>query len=69
LFPGMEAWDLQCGASVIANVMADELSRSYCDDRFLSWDYENSIYAFIRKVTGDETYTKKYVDSLVKKEK
>ncbi len=69
LFPGMEAWDLQCGASVIANVMADELSRSYCGDRFLSWDYENSIYAFIRKVTGDKTYTKKYVDSLVKKEK
>ena len=69
LFSGMRDGDLSCGASVIANVMQSEFSRSYCDDRFLSWDYENSIYAFIRKVTGDETYTKEYVDSLVKKEK
>ena len=41
--------------------------------RFLSVDDETSIYGFIRKVTGDKSYTKAYlytktyVDSLVNK--
>lgn len=69
LFPGMKNGHLWCGASVIANMMRSEFSRSYYDDRFLSGDYPESVYAFIRKVTDDETYTKEYVDSLVKKEK
>ena len=69
LFPGMESGHLGCGASVIANYMSSEFWRSYCQDRFLSVDDNTSIYAFIRKVTGDDSYTKEYVDSLVKKEK
>ena len=68
LFPGMKDGDLACWASVIINVMVSEYWRSFCDDRFLSGDYPESVYAFIRKVTGDKTYTKEYVDSLTKKE-
>lgn len=62
-------WEEIVITEVIANVMADEFSMSYCYNRFLSWDYGNSVYAFIRKVTGDETYTKEYVDSLIKNKK
>lgn len=69
LFSGMEDGDLSCGASVIASVMMTETWRSYVDERFLNFDDDSSIYAFIRKVTGNERYTKEYVDSLVKKEK
>ena len=47
LFPGMKDGDLSCWASVIVNVMVSEYWRSYCDDRFLSGDYPESVYAFI----------------------
>lgn len=62
LFSGMREWNILCGATVIAWCVSD----GYIDDRFFE---DGSAYAFIRKVTGDETYTKENVDSLVKKEK
>lgn len=68
VFQGLKNWNIWYGAIVISGIMQGE-RRSYYYDRVFSWDYEDSIYAFIRKVTGDETYTKEYVDSLVKKEK
>lgn len=64
-FPGMKDGHLGCGASVIANCMRSEDGRLYAKDRFLSVDDEYSVYAFIRKVTGDNFYTKEYVDSLI----
>ena len=64
LFEGMKNGNIACGASVIANTIDSEYGRSYCEERFLSLDDDISIYHFIRVVTGDETYTKEYVDEL-----
>ena len=63
LFPGMKKGKLGCGASVIINYMVSERWRSYVEDRFLSVDDDTSAYAFIRKVTGDKSYTKERIDS------
>lgn len=67
VFPGMKEGYLWCGASVIVNSMVSEYWRSYAKDRFLSVDDDTSAYAFIRKATGNKSYTKEYVDSLKKK--
>ncbi len=64
LLEGMKKGDVACGASIIVNVRDNEFGRAYCDDRFLSVDDEDSLYNFIRVATGDETYTKEYVDAL-----
>lgn len=66
LFLGMRDGNLWCGASVIVNVMTWEYWRWLAKSYFLSGDHDVSVYAFIRKVTGDQSYTKKYVDSLRK---
>lgn len=65
LFSGMKQGDIAGWAFVIYNVMTSRYWRHYCKDRFLSNDNEISVYAFIRKISGDETYTKEYVDSLI----
>lgn len=64
LLEGIRKGDVACGASIIVNARDNEFGRAYCDDRFLSVDDEDSIYNFIRVATGDETYTKEYVDAL-----
>ena len=69
LFDGMGEGDLGCGASVVANVRENAFGKSYCDDRFLSVDDGTSIYHFVRKVTGDETYTKAMIDAQGAKQK
>ena len=63
LAEGMKEGHLASGASVIANVRDFE-SGLGAAQWFLNSDNENSIYHFIRVSTGDETYTKEYVDSL-----
>ena len=63
VFSGIKNGDLWCGASVIANSMVSEWWRLYVEDRFLSVDDDTSAYAFIRKVTGDKSYTKELIDS------
>lgn len=65
LHPGMAEWNMWCGASVIAMCM----SYGYAADSFFAFDHDSSAYSFIRKVTGDDTYTKEYVDSLIKEGK
>lgn len=64
LSDGMSQGSLACGANIIVNMRNTEYGRGKGDEKFLSVDSEDSIYNFIRIVTGDETYTKKYVDSL-----
>ena len=64
IFEGLKQGKIGCGASVIVNSRDSEYGRSYCDDRFLSFDNDTSIYNFIRVTTGDESYTKEMVDSL-----
>ena len=61
---GIKQGNIFSGAYVIATTRDREYSRSLWDDVFLENDNDTSIYHFIRKVTGDETYTKEYVDSL-----
>lgn len=64
LFEGMKQGNICVGAAVVANVRDNELYRDYVFDRFLELDDESSIYHFVRLVTGDSDYTKRYVDSL-----
>lgn len=61
----MKQGNVVAWAFVIHNVMTSRYWRYFCNDRFLSKNDEISVYAFIRKVFGDETYTKEYVDSLI----
>ncbi len=53
-------------ARLIAAVRDSELSRRYIDGRFLHEDNKGSMYNIIRILTGDDGYTKEYVDSLNK---
>ena len=43
--------------------LVDKHGRSYADDRFLSLDDDISIYHYVRKVTGDENYTKENIEN------
>ena len=61
LFDGLSHGDIACGATVIANVRMNSVSRAFCDDNFLSIDNNTSVYNFIRVVTGDLTYTKEKI--------
>lgn len=63
LFDGMRNGEMVAGASVICNVRDSEFGRSYADDRFLSLDDDISIYHYVRKVTGDENYTKENIEN------
>lgn len=69
LFQFMKEGYLWSGAYVIVQFMSWGYESSFVKDRFFSTDDDTSVYAFIRKVTGDNTYTKEYVDSLAKKRK
>ena len=64
LFEGMSKGEVDCGASVIANVCKNFFSRAFANDKFLSVDDDTSIYNYIRIVTGDMTYTKDKIDSM-----
>ena len=59
---GMRKGDVGTGASVVANMRDNEYGRNYGTDVFLLKDNDQSIYAFIRKVTGDESYTKESLE-------
>lgn len=61
---GIKQGDIFSGARIIVAMRNREYSRSLWDDILLEKDNGPSIYHFIRTVTGDETYTKEYVDSL-----
>lgn len=64
LFAGMGLGAISCGASVIINMSSrNHFNRAYGDDRFLSVDDNTSIYAFIRVVTGDDSYTKEAIEA------
>ena len=54
--------ELSWGASVIINVRDSEDGRARCQEIFLNKDSENSIYNYIRVVTGDQNYTKENLD-------
>ena len=69
LFQFMKEGYLWSGAYVIVQFMSWGYESSFVKDRFFSTDDDTSVYVFIRKVTGDNTYTKEYVDSLAKKRK
>ena len=69
IFKGMSTGDLIAGASVICNVRDSEFGRDYAEDRFLEKDNKESIYNFIRVVTGDENYTKASIDNKSSKQK
>lgn len=58
---------LAIGANIFPKYIYTRTWRSHTDNNWLSEDSDESIYGIIRKLTGDKTYTKKYVDSLVKK--
>ena len=63
----MKKGEIGCGAAVIANVRDFEDSRTFCNEHLLSVDDDSSIYHFIRVVTGDNSYTKEFVDELNKR--
>ena len=62
---GLRHGDLLVGASIICNMRDSEFGRGY-GKQFLYKDGAVSIYNYIRKATGDDSYTKAYVDSLTK---
>ena len=62
-FDGMRQGCLCCGACVIINIGSrDGYNRFYCDNRFLSADGDMSVYHFVRLVTGDDSFTKEYIE-------
>lgn len=62
---GLRFGNLATGATFIVNARDTEFGRHFCITQFLGVDNETSIYHFIRVVSGDDSYTKEYVDSLV----
>lgn len=66
LFDGMRIGDIGSGASVIINMGSrNDGSRYYADECFLSFEYESSIYHFVRLVTGDNSFTKENIERKV----
>ena len=64
LFQGMALGAISSGASVIINMASrNAYNRAYGDDRFLSVDDDTSVYAFIRTVTGDDSYTMEAIEA------
>lgn len=69
LTSGMRDGDLSCGASIILNARDDSFGRSYVNEQFLDVDfhddvYDDSVYHFIRLVTGNKDYTKENIDAM-----
>ncbi len=62
---GVKKGTLRSGALLIANAKSVQ-SRKYVNELYLNHDDENygSIYSYIRKVTGDETYTRDRISAL-----
>ena len=61
IFDSMRLCAIVTAAKIIVN-MKDPFMRSWCDDRFLSADNDESIYHFVRIMTGDESFTKENID-------
>lgn len=59
---GLRTGDIIAGASVICNMRDSDFGRDYGDDRFLSFDEDVSIYNYIRKATGDDSYTQASIE-------
>lgn len=63
IYEGMKQGNLCAGASIIINVIEGRDNREYYTRHFLNVDDETSVYHFIRKVTGDKSYTKDRIDN------
>ena len=58
LIDGLKERKLQSGADVIINVRDTEFGRALCRERM--WD---TVFEYIRALTGDESYTRENVES------
>lgn len=63
LFDGIKKGSLWAGAELLVNLSAGNpitfcFRRDYISEQFLTKDGDVSVYHLIRKLTGDETYTK-----------
>lgn len=69
LYDGVKEGSICTGASIIVNARDSEFGRSFCSERLLSVDDNESIYHFIRLTTGDPTYTKDIAKAIEAKNK
>lgn len=64
LAEGIASGDMASALSIIVNVMTSIEARDFVENMLLMADRDFSIYALIRNMTGNPSYTKEYVDSL-----
>ena len=60
---GLKQGDIIRGAEVICFARDTEYGRTYAEENFLRVDNDRSVYEFIRKVTGDNNYTKENINN------
>ena len=63
LFTGMRIGDIGCASNIIVVMYNRINNRPFINEKFLSEDDDSSIYAFIRVVTEDKSYTKEAIEA------
>ena len=66
VYKGLSKGKIESGIWVIQSFRDSSIGSWTIKENLIDLDGEPSLYQFVRTVTGDETYTKEYVDSLKK---